>query len=227
MAAASPRKTHGRFRSTATARAMPRQGNPAAAAAPAPGAERIRRHWRPDRPRIRDGRTSRGRFRRPALRRRSARCSRPDRRAETAAASWAPAPGTQKHPGLVHRSPRRGGLDDPQSPGNTALGAVRKCGSGRSLGHDRQVHSVRGCAGLPGPSDLTPTPQRRHRTGARRRHSGSTTSVQVGSTSWAGSPGRFSACSVALRRSRQDLICTIYPHFSVATNTSALAAKRR
>ena len=131
----------------------------------------------------------------------------------------APTSGTQKQPGIVHRSPGRGGLDDPRSPGNTALGAVRKCGSGRSLGRDRQVHSVRGCAGLPDPCDLTPTPQRRHRAGARRRHSGSTISVQVGSTSWAGSPGRFSACSVALRRSRQDLICTIYPHFSVATNT--------
>ena len=130
----------------------------------------------------------------------------------------APAPGTQKQPGIVHRRPLRGALDDPRSPGNTALGAVRKCGPGRSLGRDRQVHSVRGCAGLPGPCDLTPTPQRRHRTGARRRHSGSPTSVQVGSTSWAGSPGRFSACSIALRRSRQDLICTIYPHFSVATN---------
>ena len=82
----------------------------------------------------------------------------------------APAPGTQKHPGIVHRRPRRGGLDDPQSPGNTAFGAVRTCGSGRSLGRDRQVKSVRGCAGLPGPCDLTPTPQRRHRTGARRRH---------------------------------------------------------
>ena len=82
----------------------------------------------------------------------------------------APAPGTQKHPGIVHRRPRRGGLDDPQSPGNTALGAVRTCGSGRSLGRDRQVKSVRGCAGLPGPCDLTATPQRRHRTGARRRH---------------------------------------------------------
>ena len=130
----------------------------------------------------------------------------------------APTPGTQKHPGIVHRSPRRGGLDDPQSPGNTALGAVRKCGSGRSLGRDRQVHSVRGCAGLPGPCYLTPTPPRRHRTAARRRHSGSATSVQVGSTARAGSPGRFSACSIALRKSRQDLICTIYPHFSVATN---------
>ena len=82
----------------------------------------------------------------------------------------APASGTQKHPGIVHRRPRRGGLDDPQSPGNTALGAVRKCGSGRSLGRDRPVNSVRGCAGLPGPCDLTATPQRRHRTGARRRH---------------------------------------------------------
>ena len=49
----------------------------------------------------------------------------------------------------------------------------------------------------------------------------------MGSTSWAGSPGRFSACSVALRRSRQDLICTIYPHFSVATNIQAAFGLRR
>ena len=138
----------------------------------------------------------------------------------------APAPGTQKHPGIVHRSPRHGGLDDPQSPGNTALGAVRKCGSGRSLGRDRHVNSVRGCAGLPDPCDLTPTPQRRHRTGARRRAlCRSATSIQVGSTSWAGSSGRFSACSVALRRPRQDPICTIYPHFSAATNMRCCAAR--
>ena len=81
----------------------------------------------------------------------------------------APAPGTQKHPGIVHRSPRRGGLDDPQSPGNTALGAVRKCGSGRSLGRDRQVSTVRGCVGLLADSDLTATHERRHRRCARRR----------------------------------------------------------
>ena len=87
-----------------------------------------------------------------------------------------------------------------------------------SLDPIRQVNSVRGYAGLPGPYDLIATPQRRHRTGARRRHSGSAASVQAGSTSWTGSPARFSACSVALRRSRQDLICTIYPHFSVAAN---------
>ena len=46
----------------------------------------------------------------------------------------APASGTEKQAGIVHCSPRRGGLDDPRSPGNTALGAVRQCGSGRSLG---------------------------------------------------------------------------------------------
>ena len=69
----------------------------------------------------------------------------------------------------IHRSPRRGGLDDPRSPGNTALGAVRKCGSGRSLGRDRQVNSVRGCVGLLAESDLTPTPERRHRGNAPRR----------------------------------------------------------
>ena len=82
----------------------------------------------------------------------------------------APASGTQKQSGIVHRSPRRGGLDDPRSPGNTALGAVRQCGSGRSLGRDRQVNVVRGCAGLPDHCDLTPTAERRHRTGAPRRH---------------------------------------------------------
>ena len=82
----------------------------------------------------------------------------------------APASGTQKQSGIVHCSPRRGGLDDPRLPGNTAFGAVRKCGSGRSLGRDRQVNVVRGCAGLPGHSDLTPTAERRHRTGAPRRH---------------------------------------------------------
>ena len=134
----------------------------------------------------------------------------------------APAPGTQKQPGIVHRRPRRGGLDDPQSPGNTALGAVRKCGSGRSLGRDRQVNSVRGCAGLPGPCDLTATPQRRHRTGARRRY------LRQHRFRWEARPGRgqFSVCSVALRRSRQDLICTIYPHFSVAANTGSRVGSR-
>ena len=82
----------------------------------------------------------------------------------------APAPGTQKQAGIVHCSPRRGGLDDPRLPGNTALGAVRQCGSGRSLGRDRQVDVVRGCAGLPDHCDLTPTAERRHHTGAPRRH---------------------------------------------------------
>ena len=36
----------------------------------------------------------------------------------------APASGTEKQAGIVHCSPRRGGLDDPRSPGNTALGAA-------------------------------------------------------------------------------------------------------
>ena len=58
----------------------------------------------------------------------------------------APASGTEKQSSIVHRSPWRGGLDDLLSPGYTALGAVRKCGSGRSLGRDRQVNVVRGCA---------------------------------------------------------------------------------
>ena len=78
-------------------------------------------------------------------------------------------PGAQKQSGIVHRSPRRGGLDDPTSPGNTGLGAVCKCGSGRSLGRDRQVNALRGCVGLFAESDLTPTPGRRHRGCARRQ----------------------------------------------------------
>ena len=79
----------------------------------------------------------------------------------------APASGTQKQSGIVHCSPRRGGLDDPRLPGNTALGAVRQCGSGRSLGRDRQVSAVRGCVSLLAESDLTPTHERRHRRCAR------------------------------------------------------------
>ena len=79
----------------------------------------------------------------------------------------APASGTQKQSGIVHCSPRRGGLDDPRLPGNTALGAVRQCGSGRSLGRDRQVSTVRGCVSLLAESDLTPTHERRHRRCAR------------------------------------------------------------
>ena len=80
----------------------------------------------------------------------------------------APASGTEKQSGIDHCSPWRGGLDDPRSPGNTALGAVRKCGSGRSLGRDRQVSTVRGCVGLLAESDLTPTHERPHRRYARR-----------------------------------------------------------
>ena len=45
-------------------------------------------------------------------------------------------------------------------PGNTAYGAVRKCGSGRSLGRDRQVFTVRGCVGLFADSDLKLQPCR-------------------------------------------------------------------
>ena len=71
---------------------------------------------------------------------------------------------------VVHGlSTRPVGLDDPRSPGNTALGAVRKCGSGRSLGPDRQVNSVRGCVDLLADSDLTRTRKRRHRRCTRRR----------------------------------------------------------
>ena len=58
-------------------------------------------------------------------------------------------------------------------------------------------------------------------TGSGGGISGSAISVQVGSTSWAESTGRFTACSVALRRSRQDLLCTAYPHFSCLLYTSS------
>ena len=51
----------------------------------------------------------------------------------------------------------------------TLLGAVRQCGSGRSLGLDRQVNTVRGCVDLLAACDLTPIPERRHRMGARTR----------------------------------------------------------
>ena len=40
----------------------------------------------------------------------------------------------------------------------------------------------------------------------------------MGSTSWAGSPGRFRACSVTLGRSCQDPTSTICPHHSAATS---------
>ena len=65
------------------------------------------------------------------------------------------------------------------------------------------------------PCDLTPTPQRRH--------------LRIGNIDSGGkhvlgrSPGRFSACSVALRRSRQDLICTTYTHFLAAANNEVFA----
>ena len=53
-----------------------------------------------------------------------------------------------------------------------------------------------------------------------------TASVQLRNdgASRTGPPGRFSACSAALRRSRQDLICTIYAHFSAAANTGLVLA---
>ena len=111
----------------------------------------------------------------------------------------APASGTEKQSGIVHCSPWRGGLDDPRSPGNTALGAVRKCGSGRSLGRDRQVSTVRGCVCLLADSDLTPTHQRRHRRYARRAPP---LAGSIGSggkqrhVPQAGAVGRFSAGSL-------------------------------
>ena len=138
-------------------------------------------------------------------------------------------PRTQKQSGIVHRSPRRGGLDDPRSPGNTALGAVRKCGSGRSLGRDRQVNSVRGCVGLLAESDLTPTPERRHRGNAP-------------ATTCSARPHRFRwDTTTTLRRGRRDDsehvhppsgrscpggLFTIYPRFHAAINNTPLSSTR-
>ena len=133
----------------------------------------------------------------------------------------APAPGTQKHPGIVHRSPRRGGLDDPRSPGNTALGAVRKCGSGRSLGRDRQVSTVRGCVGLLADSDLTATHERRHRRCTRRRRP-VTASIRSGGEKRHARRGAQRRSRAGLRRlgrvSSRRLFAE-YPRLYAAANT--------
>ena len=138
----------------------------------------------------------------------------------------APASGTEKQSGIVHRSSRRGGLDDPQLPGNTAFGAVRKCGSGRSLGRDRQVSAVRGCVGLLADSDLTPTHERRHRRYARRAP------PLAGSIGSGGKPrhvpgGRggpiqrwFASTGTVSSRG----LFAIYPRIFTATNTGPSAA---
>ena len=81
----------------------------------------------------------------------------------------ASAPGTHKQARVVHCSSRGGGLDDPRSSGNTALGAVRQRGSGRSLGLGLPVFTVRGCVTLFARCDPTPTPWRRHRLSTKRR----------------------------------------------------------
>ena len=141
----------------------------------------------------------------------------------------ASAPGAQKQPGIVHRSPRRGGLDDPQSPGNTALGAVRTCGSGRSLGRDRQVNAVRGCAGLLAESDLTPPPEPRHRRRARcprpvtDRFGSATKQRHVPSASVGGIQCMLGGSSMIT----STPMSTIYPHFSVAMNTWAGVRRAR
>ncbi len=107
-------------------------------------------------------------------------------------------------------SPLPAGLDDPRSSGNTARGPVRTCGSGRSLGRDRQVNAVRGCVGLLADSDFTATHQRRHRRYAGRwrpltatrsggeqrhaRHRGARTTPSVST------PTRHSQLTKAVRR---------------------------
>ena len=135
----------------------------------------------------------------------------------------APAPGTQKQPGIVHRSPRRGGLDDPRSPGNTARGAVRQCGSGRSLGRDRQVSTVRGCVSLLADSDLTPTHERRHRRCTRRRRPLTSNISSVGEQRHArnGAQGRSRAGLLRPGRVSSRRLFAEHPRSYVAANTRA------
>ena len=91
-----------------------------------------------------------------------------------------------------------------------------------------QVNEVRGCAGLLAEFGLTPTPERRHGTGARRRHfligdigSGGKHQHVLGSTntSWPGSPGRFRAGSLRPGRFSSRGLFAEYPGFYAAINT--------
>ncbi len=87
-------------------------------------------------------------------------------------------PGTQEQSGIVHRSPRRGELDDPAAHSDTGYGAARECGSGRSPGHDRQVFKVRGCVSLFAALDLTRVRAHGHLWASRVRTSRRLTSSQ-------------------------------------------------
>ena len=106
---------------------------------------------------------------------------------------------------------------------------------GRRVGHQsvgRIERNVSASPSIQSEAALVSRPLRSHRNATaplshRRTATASpATSVQVGSTSWAGSPGGFSACSAALRRSRQDLICTNCPHFFVAANSDSQPDER-
>ena len=87
-------------------------------------------------------------------------------------------PGAQEQSGIVHRSPRRGELDDPAAYSDTGYGAARECGSGRSPGRDRQVFEVRGCVSLFAALDLTRVRARRHLWASRVHTSRRLTSSQ-------------------------------------------------
>ena len=139
----------------------------------------------------------------------------------------APASGTEKQAGIVHRSPRRGELDDPPLPGNTALGAVRKCGSGRSLGHDRQVSGVRGCVGLLADSDLTATHERRHRRCTRRRRplTGNIGSGGEQRHARSGAQGRSRASLLRPSRVSSRRLFAEYPRFYAAANKAVIAVR--
>ena len=138
----------------------------------------------------------------------------------------APASGTQKQSGIVHRSPRRRGLDDPAITGQYCTRSrtpVRNLGAASDV--DRQVVTVRGCAGLFAESDLTPTPEWRHLIGG-------TNSPLVGNIGLsARMRGRARPTARGVRTiqrafdrsstSTSTSMSTIYPHFSVAANTWA------
>ena len=93
------------------------------------------------------------------------------------------APGTPKQSGMVHRSSRRGAWTIRAHRAMVRSKPYASAGSGRSLGCDRQVNLVRGCASLRCTCDLTLKPWRRHRIPCTATTSpGSATSVQVDGT---------------------------------------------
>ena len=135
----------------------------------------------------------------------------------------APASGTQKQSGIVHRSP-------PERAGRSAITGqyctpepYASADLGAASDVDRQVRYGPGCAGLFAESDLTPTPEWRHLIGG-------TNSPLVGNIGLsARMRGRARPTARGVRTIQRALdrsstststsMSTIYPHFSVAANT--------